>query len=403
VNSVLATMTVIFAVAVVSPMISDSLGRLRISPVVVEIVGGVLVGPAVLDIAHPSSAVTVVSELGLAFLMFLAGYEIEFSKVRGQPLRLATVGWLVSLVLGFGVGVAARPGHGVLSWSLIGLALTCTALAVLMPMWRDTGVLDTTFGTHGMATGTIGEFGPIVLMGLLLTDSDAGRTTVVLVLFAAVAVVAAVLASRPRSMRFLTTLRRHTHTSSQLPIRVTALVLVGLLWLASNFGVDVLLGAFAAGIVIRLGSVGLDVDAISGKLDGIGYGVLIPIFFVVSGMQLDISAAWHDPASLLRIPLFLAGFLVVRGVPVWLFYRKALETGQRLPFALFSATTLPLVVVIIELAEVAHLMEPATGAALEAAAILSVVLFPSAAYHLLDRRPGGVPGGLLPPEVEPQT
>ena len=395
-NDTLVTMTLIFVVAVMAPLLSDALGRNRISGVVIEILGGVVIGPAVLDVAHLTSGVKGIAELGLAFLMFFAGFEIDFAEVRGRPMTLAITGWLVSAALAVAVGVAVQLGAGAASWTVIGLALATTALAVLMPLWRDAGVIGTAFGLQGIASGTVGEFGPIVLVGLVLTDTSAARTTVVLVIFVAVAVAAAALASQPKSMRVLGALRRHTHTSGQLPVRITALILVSLLLLASTFGVDVLIGAFAAGIVVRLGSAGLDLEVVSGKLDAIGYGLLIPIFFVVSGIQLDVHDLVHDPRALIRIPVFLVGFLVVRGVPVWLLYRKTLRPGQRLPFALFSATTLPLVVVIAELGLSAHLIEPATAAALEAAAVLSVLVFPTAAFRLLDRLPGGVPDGLGP-------
>ena len=400
-NSTLTTMTIIFAVAVVSPILSDALGRSRISAVVIEIVLGLIIGPAVLDIAHLDSGVIIVAELGLAFLMFFAGFEIDFAKVRGQPIRLAVSGWAISLLLGVIIGLAVQLSAGAVSWVVIGLALTTTALAVLVPLWRDSGVLDTDFGIKGIASGTIGEFAPIVLVGLVFTDTTALRTSVVLLIFVAVAVGAAVVASQAKPLRIQKALQRHTHSSSQLPVRVTALILMALLWLASSFGVDVLLGAFAAGIVVRLGSTGLDLDVISGKLDAIGYGVLIPVFFVVSGIQLDVDSLIHDPRSLVRIPIFLVGFLAVRGVPVWLFYRRALAPGKKLPFALFSATTLPLVVVIVELGLHANLIEPGTAAALETAAVLAVLLFPSIAFVILDRQPGGVPEGLGPPSTVP--
>jgi Kef-type K+ transport system membrane component KefB len=400
VNATLATMALILVVAVVSPVVSDVLGGLRVSSPAIEIVGGVLIGPGVFDVAHLSSGVLAVSTIGLAFLMFLAGFEIEFAAIRGRPLRLAAVGWAVSAALGVLFGVAAQLSGGAISWTVTALALATTALALLMPMWRDASILDTGFGILGVASGTLGEFAPIVAMSLILTDTSAARTTVVLVAFSAIAVGAAVLASRSTPVRFLASLQRHTHSSGQLPVRVTALILVSLLLLASAFGVDVLLGAFAAGIVVRLGSTGVDVEVLSQKFDAIGYGLLVPVFFVVSGMRLDVTALYRHPVELIRVPLFLVGFVVVRGVPVWLLYRKALPRGQRLPFALFSATTLPLVVVIIELGLQAGLVEPATAAALEAAAVLSVLLFPSAGFRLLDRLPGGVPGGLHPPTGE---
>ena len=358
------TLLVIFVIAVVAPIVADQFRRIHLTDVVVEILLGVVVGPQVLGMAHLTLPITTLSSIGLSFLMFLAGYELDFAKVRGEPVRLASAGWLISLVIGLSAGALAQLGGRAVSWIVIGLALTTTALATLMPMWRDSDLLAPKFATNALAVGTVGEFGPIVAVSIFLSSDTPIGTSLLLVVFVFVAAGAALVATHQKATWLVRALKRHTHSSSQLPVRATTLVLVFLLWLSYKFGLDVLLGAFAAGIVVRLGTGGIDTDTLELKIDAIGYGLLIPVFFVVSGMQLDVEAFVHDPFGLLRLPIFLVAFLVARGVPVFLLYRRTLTPEERWPFALFSGTALPLVVVISEIAVHQGQLSPASAATL---------------------------------------
>ncbi len=185
VTATLETFTVIFAIAVVSPLISDACRPLRISALVFEILAGAVVGPGLLNVVRANDAVSTFSELGLAFLMFLAGFELDFAKVRGHPIATAGLGWLVSLVVGFGIGLAAAYASGATSWAVISLGIATTGLVMLVPLWRDADMMETRFGVLGMAVGTAGEFGPIVAISLVLTDRSALRTGLVLLAFAA--------------------------------------------------------------------------------------------------------------------------------------------------------------------------------------------------------------------------
>jgi flagellin-like protein len=394
------TLLVIFVIAVVSPIVADLFRRIHLTDLVVEILLGVVVGPQVLGVAHLTLPITTLSSIGLSVLMFLAGYELDFAKVRGAPVRLASIGWLISLAIGLSAGALAQLGGRAVSWIVIGLALTTTALATLMPMWRDSDLLSPHFATHGLAVGTVGEFGPIVAVSVFLSSDSPIGTSLLLVVFVFVAAGAALVATRQKSTWLVRALKRHTDSSSQLPVRATTLVLVFLLWLSYKFGLDVLLGAFAAGIVVRLGTGGIDTDTLEVKIDAIGYGLLIPVFFVVSGMQLDVEGLVHDPFDLLRLPIFLAAFLVARGVPVFLLYRKTLTRQEQWPFALFSATALPLVVVISEIAVHQGQLSPASAATLVGAAVLSVILYPALAFHLLSRAHRSA-GGVRPAPEPP--
>jgi Kef-type K+ transport system membrane component KefB len=318
-------------------------GRLAIPEIVIQIGLGILIGPYALDLAHlgPTSMVVGLSNLGLTFLIFLAGYELDAQRIRGAPIRLVTLGWVISLVIGLGAAFALVYSGLARDTLVVGLALTTTPLGTLMPMLRDAGVLPTRFGSHIMAIGTLGEFGPIVAVALLLTREEPLITSILLVTFIAVALVTTMLAARTHPPQLVAMLSRHLGSSAQLPVRVSLLLIVLLVLLAQTLGLDVLLGAFAAGIVVKRFVAGPESVKVRGKPEAIGFGFLIPISFVVSGIQFDANVFVQDPSSLWRVLLFLVLMLVARGVPVYLLYRKVLTPDHRLPMALLSATGLP--------------------------------------------------------------
>lgn len=384
-GTTLTSLVFIALAAVAAPVLAELLKRAHVPTVVLEIGLGILIGPQVLGLAENTDIIDSFGNLGLCFLMFLAGYELDLDRVRGRPLARAGLGWLVSLGLAFAfAGLLFLEGVtiGVL---LVGLALTTTALGTLQPMLRDAGTLGTRFGTFVVAIGSVGEFAPVVAIALLLTGDSPLHTAVLLVVFVAVAVAAATAAARPRPPRLVRVLTDNLHTSAQLPVRVAVLLVVLLVWIASELSLDVLLGAFAAGIVVRLFSAGEYAPVVRVKLEAIGFGFLVPIFFITSGMGFDLDALLDDHSSVLRLPLFLVGFLVVRGVPALLLYRRDVEPTERVPLALFSATALPLVVVITSIGLDTGRMLAANAAALVGAGMLSVLLYPLLGFALLRR------------------
>jgi Kef-type K+ transport system membrane component KefB len=343
--------------------------------VVVEIGLGIVAGPQVLALAESGPIVGVLANLGLCFLLFLAGYEIDVQRIRGRPLKLAGIGWLISLALGLGVGATLHATGATLSTLLIGLALTTTALGALLPILKDHGLLETRFGTFVMGAGTVGEFGPIVAIALLFGGHNPLESGILLAAFVIVAVLATVLSMRIRTPRLLRLLRETMHSSGQLAVRVSVLLLVALLLIASKMSLDVLLGAFAAGLIVRLVSAGDDAKPVTAKLEAIGFGFLIPVFFVSTGLTFDLDALLESPATLLKLPVILGLFLLVRGVPA-LLYRRDLGRRELATLALFSATALPLVVVITHIGLSTGHMRSDNAAALVGAGMLSVFLFP---------------------------
>jgi Kef-type K+ transport system membrane component KefB len=401
--STVATLVIIGVVAVLSPLLAELSGSLSVPDVVFEIGLGIVVGPAVLGIAHPDSVVAALSDMGLSYLMFLAGFELDLARVRGRSLRLAGIGWGISLGLALLTAVALVTIGAVLDAVVVGLALTTTALGTLLPILRDAGLLEGRFGSRIMAIGSVGEFGPILAVAILLDHRNPVQTGLLLLAFVAVAAAAAIVAARPYPPRVIALMHRHLQSSAQLPIRLSVLLVLGLVYLAYKLGLDVLLGAFAAGIVVRLLVRGQDSPIVKDKLEAIGYGFLVPIFFIVSGMQFHLTALTSRPIELLRVPLFLVLFLIIRGTPAFLLYRRDLDKEELAPLALFSATGLPLIVVITTIGVQEGRMLPVNAAALVLAGMTSVLLYPMLARALLARagEAATIPGQITAVQIDP--
>jgi Kef-type K+ transport system membrane component KefB len=379
-----AALFVIAAVAVVAPLIAVAL-RGRIPGVVLEIGLGIVVGPQVLELAKVTPVIDALSSLGLCFLFFMAGYEIDLARIRGQPLRAAVAAWFVGLALALGIAAVLVFTGFALNDLLIALAITTTALGTLLPMLEDNDEMHTRFGAIVLAIGTAGEFLPILAITLLLSGHNELGTAALLVAFVALATAAAALALRPTPPRMAALLGRTLETSSQLPIRIAVLIVVLLVWVASRLGVDVLLGAFAAGLVVRLANQGTTARVIEAKLVALAFGMFVPIFFIVSGMEFDLDALTENATTILRVPLFLALFFVVRGLPTMWFHRHDVRRLDRVAAALLASTALPLIVAITKIGLDRGDMKPENAAALVAAGMLSVLLFPAIAFTLRRR------------------
>ncbi|MFC5668138.1 cation:proton antiporter [Kitasatospora misakiensis] len=387
------------AAAAAAPLIADRLLRwIAVPTVVFEILLGVLIGPDVLNWAHVDDLVDALSQFGLAMLMFLAGYEIDFAKLRGGPLRRAGTAWLITVAIALVAGALVNPDP--LDGAFAGLALTTTALGTILPILRDAGELPTPFGALVMATGAVGEFGPIIAVAVLLSGNSPGRTAVILAAFAVITAVAIAGARRPRPAWITRLLRRTLRTSGQFAVRTVILVLATMVAAALWLELDMLLGAFTAGIVSRLLLSDIPEHAeevIEAKLEGIGFGFLVPVFFVVSGMNFDLDALLGDPGTLLLVPVFLLLLLAMRGLPAALLAPAGLGRRDRGALGLYGATALPLVVVITTIEVDAGHLASSTAAALVGAGMLSVLLFPLGAQRLRgDVRPPAAGAGDRP-------
>ena len=395
----LETLLVAAAVAAIASVLVAWLPGPRIPQVVVLLVGGVLVGPQVLGWAD-RPAIDLLANVGLGFLFLLAGYELDLRLFRVRPGRLAMVAWLVSVAVAVAtVGVLAAAGL-VRAFVPVALGLTTTALGTLLPILRDNDMLGGRFGRYLMAAGAVGELFPIFAIALFL---GASNKFVAVVSLLAVGVLAVVLSQAPRLIRgrrLERIIQEGEGSTAQTTIRWTVVLLLLLLVVAEEFGLDVVLGAFLAGIVLRRWTPG-DAHALEGKLDAIGYGFFIPLFFVASGMGLDIRSIAGAP---LRLLAFFVLLLVVRGVPALFLYRRDLPVAQRTQMMLLTATALPLLVALAEIGLRNGTMLRENAAALVGAGVLSVLVFPMAAVMIERRRQAGEgPAAAAPTGAPPRA
>jgi Kef-type K+ transport system membrane component KefB len=376
----LDSLFVVVLVAALTPVAVGLLPRLRIPQVVVLILGGIVIGPQVFGWAEPDS-IELFSNVGLGFLFLLAGYELDLRLFRERPGRLAIVGWLVTAAVACGVVGLLEVAGLVRAFVPVAIGLTATALGTLLPILRDNDMLGGRLGPFVLAAGAVGEFFPIVAIAVFLS---ANSKFVGLISLAAVGLVALLLTLAPRlvSVRLQEIMRAGEHATAQTTLRWTVALLLLLLVVANDFGIDIVLGAFLAGVVLRRWAPG-DVHSLESKLDAVGYGFFIPIFFVSSGMGLDLQSIIDAPFRLL---LFFALLLVVRGLPTLLVYRSALPPVQRVELTLLTATSLPLLVALSHIGLETGTMLPENAAALVGAGVLSVLVFPATAVAIERRR-----------------
>jgi Kef-type K+ transport system membrane component KefB len=341
---------------------------------VLELLLGIVVGPHVLGLAHRDDFIDFFSNLGLGMLFFFAGYEIDFERIRGRPLELGAIGWALSVLLAFGIGGALAAAGVVVSFLYTGAAMATTAIGTLIPILRDNGELKTRFGTYLLGAGGVGEFGPILLVTLFFSAESPLHESLILIGFVLLALAVA-LASVRLAFRGWPALERTFEASSQLAVRVTVVLVFGLVLLASKLGLDVLLGGFVAGLIVRMALKGHELTIFESKLTAVGFGFFVPFFFVTSGIGFDLTAL-GSAAALAKLVMFFCLFLVVRGAPALLLYRGILSSRDRAALAFYSATELPLVVAITTIAIDAGRMRASTAAGLVGAAILSTLVFP---------------------------
>ena len=375
-------LAIVGAAAVSGTIAAILVGRGIVVPVVViELVAGVLIGPHVAGLV-PNEFVSFFRDLGLGLLFFFAGYEIDLRRIEGEPARLALIGWAISLLIAYSIGGLLALGGVVLSLVYTGSALATTAIGTLIPMLSDSGELSTTFGTYLLAAGAVGEFGPIMLLTLVLSTQSVLRQSLILLAFVALAVTVAVLTVRSAA-RTLPLFERTLESSSQLMVRWIVVLVFALALLAYHLGLDLLLGGFAAGIITREMLKTKEIPAFDSKLTAVSFGVFVPFFFIVSGMNLDVSAIFASASGVLKTLMFFVLCLVVRGTPGLLLYRRLFDRRHQVAMALFSSTQLPLVLAITTLAVSSGHMRPSTAAALVGGAVLSTLVYPILGLRVL--------------------
>jgi Kef-type K+ transport system membrane component KefB len=379
----------VVAVGFGAPLVLGFFPAVRLPSVVLEIVAGIVVGPAVLGWVSVDEPVRVFSTVGLAYLLFLAGLEVDFERLRGRVLRLALVGFVVSLAIAIAAGVLLKAGGFVSQPLFVAIVLSATSLGVLVPVLKDVGEIESTFGQLIVASATIADFATVILLSLFFSreaGSTASKVILLVGLFVVAVLIALLIAGVERSTRLGDVLRHLQDTTAQIRIRAAFVLLVGLVALATELGLEVILGAFIAGAIISL----VDRDRamthpdFRRKLEATGFGIFVPVFFVTTGVRYDLDALTANTSTLLHVPIFLAALVAVRGLPA-LLYRPVIPR-ERVPVAvLMQATSLPFIVAATAVGLALHVVSPANAAALIAAGLLSVVIFPAVSLVLLRR------------------
>jgi Kef-type K+ transport system membrane component KefB len=358
---------------------------------VLEIAAGILIGPAVLDWVAADPVITIFSQLGVALLLFLAGLELNFERLRGRPLKLGVVGFVASLVIGFGLALPLRGTGVIIDPLLLAVILSATSLGIVCPVLKDAGMLDSRAGTFVVAACSVAEFGSIVALSMFFSPSGSTGAETLLNLGVLAVVVGAIayLGSRrgPWRARVDAVLFRLQDSSSQLRVRIAMLLMIALLVVSEGLGFDAILGSFLAGALLSAVTDPAREDEfgqVRHKLEGIGFGFFVPIFFVATGLSFPVDQLFSDWSTLLRVPLFLGMLLVARALPV-LVLRRNLTRAELVPAGLLQATSLSFIVVATQIGVELGELRPINAASLVAAGMLSVLFFPAIALRLLDR------------------
>jgi Kef-type K+ transport system membrane component KefB len=379
---------IVAAVAFAAPFLLGLFPGVRLPAVVLEIVAGIVVGPSVLGIVEVDQSLEVLAVIGLAFVLFLAGLEIEFSELRGRVLRVSALGFALSFAIAVVVALGLRAGGLVETPLLVAIVLCSTSLGVLVPVLKDAGEIESTFGQLIVAAASIADFGAIILLTIFFSGEGGAGSTLVLLgeLVLLSAVVLAVLRGAERSRRIRADLLRLQDTTAQIRVRAAFVLFAGFAAVAESLGLEVILGTFIAGAILSLA----DRDQVMThpdfrrKLEAVGFGFFIPVFFVTSGVRFDLDALTASASSLAMVPVFLAALLAVRGLPA-LLYRQLIDARRTAIAGLMQATSLPFIVAATTIGAELGLIDAAESAALIGAGLLSVLLFPLSGLVLLRR------------------
>ncbi|MDO4910554.1 MAG: cation:proton antiporter [Corynebacterium sp.] len=383
-TEVIVSVMVICIASLLSPLLSY-VTRWRVPGVVFMLILGVIIGPEVLGWAHTGTSVGLLRELGMGMLFLLAGWEIDPDTLRGRQSKAAIVTWACSMIVGIGGSLIVFQGINVMTAVVLGVAVSSTALGTLLPIVKGAGLMEHPIGRGVMVHGAIGELAPIFTMALVLSTRATWLTLVILLLFFVAALVIALV---PKTLKFVApwisrAVRDGASHTSQTIMRAVFVLLTVLMAMASIFELDVVLGAFAAGIILRALVPQLARRTVEARLDVLGYSLLIPVFFITSGMAIHVEAVISKPLILI---IAVIGIGIARGLPIFLAERTGrTDSGvvglrDQVQLSLYSATGLPIIVAVTELAVQRELIDESSAALLVSAGACTVLIFPLLAF-----------------------
>jgi Kef-type K+ transport system membrane component KefB len=381
---------IVVAVGLLAPLALGFFPRVRLPAIALEIALGIVIGPSGLGWVKPDPPVSILALVGLAFLLFLSGLEIDVSQLHRRILKLTALGFAASFVIAIVIGIGLQEGGFVKSPLFVAIVLVATSLGVIVPVLKDSGNIDSSFGQLVIAAASIADFGSIILLSLFFSGkgstSTAGRLILLGIFGLVVALVGVAIASVERSRSLSRVLRRLQDTTAEIRVRAAFLLLIGFTALADTVGLETILGAFAAGALLSL----IDQDQTTThpqfrpKLDAVGFGVFTPIFFITSGLRFDLNALFTSTATVARVPLFLLALILTRTLPA-LVYVRLLGRSHTLIAGILQATSLPFIVAATQIGLHLGVVSHASAAALVAAGLLSVVISPALGLELLRR------------------
>lgn len=377
---------IVVAIAFAAPFLLGLFPAVHLPSVVVEIVAGIVAGPSVFGIVEVDQSLEVIAVIGLAFVLFLAGLEIELDRLRGRVLRVSALGFVLSFAIAVAVGFGLKATGQIQTPLLVAIVLCSTSLGVIVPVLKDGGGIESDFGQLIVAAASIADFGAIILLTLFFSGEGGPGSTVLLLgaLVLLAAVVFFAVRGAERSMLIRSDLVRLQDTTAQIRVRAAIVLFIGFAAVAEELGLEVILGAFVAGLIVSM----LDRDEVMThpefrrKLEAIGFGFFIPVFFITSGVRFDLDALTSDAGNLAMVPVLVVALLLVRGLPA-LLYRPLIGPRRTVAAALLQSTSLPFIVAATAIGVELDLMGPAESAALIGAGLLSVLLFPLGGLALL--------------------
>jgi Kef-type K+ transport system membrane component KefB len=382
-----SNLLIVVAAGFTAPFALGFFPKVRLPAIVFELVLGIILGPAVLGWVSVDEPVTVMSLIGLAVLLFLAGIEIEFDMLRGKVLRATLIGFVLSFGIAIVLGLILKEAGLVKQPIFLAVLLCATSLGVLVPVLKDAGQVNSTFGQLVIAAGSIADFGAVILLSLLFSEKSTSTTSQVILLvglFVVALLIGLAVAGIEHSKTVRMVLARLQDTTAQIRVRAAFLILIGFVALAGKLGLEVILGAFLAGAIVSL----VDQDRqmthplFRRKLEAIGFGVFIPVFFVTSGVKYDLNALTSSGSTIVRVPIFLAALMLARGLPA-LLYGRLIPRKQVAIAGLMQGTSLPFIVAGTAIGQQLGLISAGSSAALIAAGLLSVLIFPALSLSLL--------------------
>ena len=379
---------IIFVAIVIAPFLTRAPFLRRTPIVAIELILGIIIGPGVANLVRLDEIVGFLREMGLVFLFFQAGFESRRHGISAPALRLGAQSWACSFLLGavfstllYLIGLVQSP-------LLLAIILPTTAFGILIPMLRESRDLGTVFGDYLLGLAAFGELCPLIFASIVLAK-EKHHIHQIFLSFAFLALAAGSIALVRQLLARIpqTKLAHWLTTSGGFAVKVALLILLGYVCFANAFGMETVIGAYAAGMAVAFLESASGDSTLEERLTTIGSGCFIPVFFVASGVAFDLSTLVFDPASILRFLLFCCAFAAIRLIPLNI-YRGRLAEDDLPALGLLGAATLPLVMALSLLGVQTGQLQPETATALTGAALVTVTIFPALAYGMRARPPG---------------